>query len=268
MWKWIAVTLLIFGIWLQPIFVRAGTTADVTVTATGFIVTAPGGLVLTYINPYQVQIDWTKGTGADNTMVRGAVGRLPTSRTDGYLVYYGTGITANDTGVSFEETAAPIYYRAWSQNAGGVYEETGIWSFIEGGGMTLIALILLCLALSILTLWKPNFIFGLISGGIWIGLIAYTRLNPIVGTTHGDSFDTIFLLVCMGISVVLPLYGFRKERDNRNREQLEYTPKEERRVAAIRQTRAVRHGTSREYGTSPEEYQEKVHHILHPKKRR
>lgn len=134
--------------------------------------------------------------------------------------------------------------------------------------MTIYWILLFCIALSVFALWKPNFIFGLISGASWILPIAYTRMFPFVGTVRGDAFDSIFLLVCLGIVVVLPLYSFGKERDNRNREQLEYTPKEERHFASVRQSRAVRHGTSSEYDTSPEEYQDKIHHILHPKRKR
>ncbi len=146
--KWL-ITLTLLIAWIIPTPVFAATSAEVTITASGYIVGAPGGLTLTYISDYEVGISWTKGSDAVNTMVRGAVGRVPKNRTDGYLVYNGAGTSTSDTGVSLDETAAYIYYVAWSQNAGGLWEDTGVSGFIGGAGMLLIAIVLLVLGLTI-----------------------------------------------------------------------------------------------------------------------
>jgi len=141
-------------------------------------------LTLTYISDYEVGISWTIGEGAENTMVRAAVGRLPESRTDGYLVYYGDGTSTSDTGVSLDETAAPVYYRAWSQNSAGGWEDVGTSSFLEGLGVTILAISIICLGLMI-----AGFVFKstpmLLSAGMgWVlfGVLMY-----------GKAFDNEFM---------------------------------------------------------------------------
>lgn len=58
-----------------------------------------------------ITVAWSKGTGAQNTYVRGEDGSYPTDRADGYLVYNDTGVTDTDTGLTGGHT---YYYRAWS----------------------------------------------------------------------------------------------------------------------------------------------------------
>lgn len=172
MWKWLVVCAILITAVLIPTSALAGTTADVTITATGIVVGAPGGLTLTYISDYEVGISWTKGTDAENTMIRAAYGRTPGSRTDGYLVYYGPGDgqeeIISDTGVSLDETATPVYYRAWSQNASGGWENEGVSGFIEGIGVTTIAFIILALGVVGIAMWKKHLLLYLVA---FIGLI-------------------------------------------------------------------------------------------------
>lgn len=176
MWKWfIALTLLI--ILLVPIPVLAATSTDITVTAVGWICEAPGGLTLTYISDYEVGISWTKGEGATNTMVRAKYGSAPTSRTDGYQVYYGDGTSTSDTGVNFDETVSQVYYRAWSQNATGVWEETGVSDLIEGVSMILIALIILAMGFTITSYIFKKGMLAFAGAGAWMiaGVYCLTR---------------------------------------------------------------------------------------------
>ncbi len=135
--KWIAPLIAVI-LSLFPVPIMAGTSADVLITATGVIVMAPGGFTLTYVSDYEVGIDWIPAVGSTNTMVRAAVGRYPTSITDGYLIYYGDGSSATDTGVSLDETAASVYYRAWSEKSG-AWSPFWAESTIEGVGVTILA---------------------------------------------------------------------------------------------------------------------------------
>ena len=185
--KWLVIlVLLVLGTLLGTVPVLADSSGDITVTAIGFICDAPGGLTLTYVSDYEVGISWTKGTDAVNTMIRAKYGSAPMSRTDGYLVYYGDGTSASDTGVSLEETAAPIYYRAWSENAGGLWEEEGISDFFEGGGMTLIALFLFAGILSWLGL-RSNFVLLRLMGGAgWLAMFVYWISSPPSAITKGS----------------------------------------------------------------------------------
>ena len=66
-------------------------------------------------NGTQIDLVWTKGEGAQKTMIRRKIGGFPVDRDDGDLVYFDTGTSFSDTGLSPLTT---YYYRAWSQVTG------------------------------------------------------------------------------------------------------------------------------------------------------
>lgn len=192
--------LLLAGLMLLfPSPAGAATTADITITATGIVVAAPGGFTLTYVSDYEIGIDWVKAVGAENTMVRAAVGRYPETITDGYLVYYGDGTSATDTGVSLDETAAAVYYRAWSETAGGVFSPVWAEGLMEGIGVIIvgIAALILVAIIGLGLAWsQKNVIFAIIGTFVMLmaGFFSYTKIE-----TDGDLFWGFFL-GCMGMA--------------------------------------------------------------------
>jgi hypothetical protein len=272
--KWLIILgLLILSLALGATPVLANTSEDITVTATGYVVGAPGGLTLTYISDYEVGISWTKGTDAVNTMVRAKYGSAPTSRTDGYLVYYGDGTSASDTGVSIEETAAPIYYRAWSQNAGGLWEEEGISGFFEGGGMTLIALFLFAGILSWLGM-RSNFVLLRLMGGAgWLAMFIYWISSPPSAITKGSPAHTAIAVVLIGMTVAIPLVGLGREvstqKDYRTGLHTETTGAFHFKVPEwMKVGEESPEEKSQKREASLEEYREKMHRALYPKRRK
>jgi len=207
LWKRFAIILAVVCLGLMPTVALAAN-PTVTITVSKWIVGLPSGLTLTYVNDYEVQIDWTKGIDAENTMIRAAYGRVPESRTDGYLVYYGDGTTTSDTGVNFEEGVADVYYRAWSQNAGGFWENVGVSDFMENPYMLLAILGFLALGLFIATfaLKSGRVILSFSSAGAWmlLGVYSYTRFVDL-----WDIYYSLFwlsmglVLVCVLIPVIL-----------------------------------------------------------------
>ena len=189
--RWLIIIAIAFALLLIPSPTLAATSADVTITAAGYICGAPGGFVLTYISDYEVGISWTKGADAENTMIRAKYGSVPTSRTDGYQVYYGSDNSTSDTAVSLDETATPIYYAAFSQNAGGGWEEVGVSGFLEGMGMTIIAIAMIVLGLTIAAFVFKQPLLMLAGALGWI-IFAFLMFNkPIEGN---DYLPTAFLL--------------------------------------------------------------------------
>lgn len=71
----------------------------------------PSSLLATPISESQINLTWTKGEGAEKTMVRYKKGSYPTSRSDGTQVYFDTGTSYSHTSLDADET---YYYRAWS----------------------------------------------------------------------------------------------------------------------------------------------------------
>ncbi len=93
---------------------------------------APSNLVCVVQSSSQIDINWTKGTGATKTMVRRKVGSYPSDVTDGDQAYYGTDNNFNDIGL---DPGKHYYYRAWSW-----VEGSDIWSddYAEDNAWTLI----------------------------------------------------------------------------------------------------------------------------------
>jgi hypothetical protein len=77
---------------------------------------APTSFTATAVSSSQINLSWTKGSGAYYTMIRRSTTGYPTSPTDGTQVYYDTGTSYNDTGLTAGTT---YYYSAWSR----AYEE-------------------------------------------------------------------------------------------------------------------------------------------------
>lgn len=71
---------------------------------------APSNLTIDAATNSWINLSWTEGTGANNTVVVRKEGSPPTSMSDGDEVYNGTASFYNDTISSFKE----FYYAAWS----------------------------------------------------------------------------------------------------------------------------------------------------------
>ena len=93
--------------------------------------TIPGDpLNLNAYNPTRTTIDlsWTNGAGADKTRIQRKTGSYPTSLTDGTQVFFDTGNSFTDTGLSFQTT---YYYRAWAYDSESSLYSTGYSSDSE-----------------------------------------------------------------------------------------------------------------------------------------
>ena len=199
---------------LVPTPVRADTSFDVLVTATGIVVDAPSGLTVYYISDYELGISWTKAVSANNTIIIAKYGSYPVDRTDGYQVYYGMGENCSDVAVNLEETASTIHYRAWSEDTDGIWSPVYAEANWESIVMTLIANVLsqlaqllfplLALAIfSALAFWKPNPLLFMMAAGtsLMLGLDWYDVYTTNIGLTISLMLMA-YALVCLG-------YAFR-----------------------------------------------------------
>ncbi len=77
---------------------------------------APSSFTATAVSSSQINLSWSKGSGAYYTIVRRSTTGYPISTSDGIQVYYDTGTSYSDIGLT---TGTTYYYSAWSQ----AYEE-------------------------------------------------------------------------------------------------------------------------------------------------
>jgi len=194
--------------------------ANITITVAGWACDYPGAFTVTYISDTEVELSWVAGLAANNTMVRAAYGRIPASRTDGYLVYYGSNTTATDTALNLDDTASTIYYRAWSESATGIWEDVGATGFMEGPAMKLIAFVIICLGMMVFA-WhtrKTSMLF--MSVGCWAAWTAYN-----FGLSDG-TFDyyRMFAWVGIGLIVLCLLQAISVNNANRPKPEPEVEP--------------------------------------------
>lgn len=191
---------------------EAATSDQVTVTATGLVVGAPGGFTVYYISDYEVGISWAKPEDAVNTMIRAKYSDYPTAPahgyepTDGYLVYYGPAENASDTAVSLDETATPVYYRAWCEDAEGNWSPLYGEGEMEGIGMVLIALIILAIGFMVLSYVFKRMEMMFAGAGAWIvlGFYAFTRSESSSPAQITDIYMGLFWL-CIGLTITCAL---------------------------------------------------------------
>ena len=110
-WKSLVALIVLAVTILSPTAISAADLEGVVVEAVPYA----GGEILnftaTMISDTQVDLSWTRASGAVNAMVRAKYGEMPMSRTDGYLVYEGALEVATDNSMNFDETASILYYR-------------------------------------------------------------------------------------------------------------------------------------------------------------
>lgn len=192
----------------------AASSEDVTITVTGIVVDAPGGFIVFYVSDYEVGLAWTKPTGANMTMIRAKYGSYPTSRIDGYQVYYGSGESCSDTAVSLDETAIEIYYIGFSETASGQWSPLYAQGFLEPPAVKIIAFIILALGVTAIAFWSKRRPLCFLSMASWLGFGFYAFNQTYTGNEY---LDDLFLwiglvgaLICM-FEIVLVTRGMRPE---------------------------------------------------------
>lgn len=167
------------------------------------IVGAPASLTLTMISEHEVFISWEAGTNACNYMVRGAVGRVPEDRNDGYQVYYGSALNTTD----WVDETETVYYRVFSQGCTEIWETTGIWDLIGGNPVVLIAILAFCGIISFIAMRSSFFGLKLMAGASWFGFFIYFQGNPPSIIEEGSGAHVALMVIAIGFGVMIVLSG-------------------------------------------------------------
>lgn len=258
MWKRIIVSLVV-GLSLIVGVCSMAYAAIITVTA------IPGTGVLTftatYISETQIDLAWTVAPTVDKVMVRAKYGVAPadipdmaTAPTDGYLVYYDTGLSTSDTSMDFDQNPGPLYYKAYAQHADGSWVVRSPLAWKESQIMTLIFFAVVAGILSFIGAKSSFYILKILAGIAWWALDFYWISSPPSNIVKGSPVDQviIMLLVIVGLAFMLmPLWytpsengkekgmGFKFPFQKTSEEEEEYrfrnAPSRKERTAAYRE---------------------------------
>jgi len=114
---------------------------------------APTDFTISQAGPSSIIISWTKGQGANTTIIRASADGYPSSVADGYGVYSDNGTSVTIDGFAFDLSAS--YFRAWSHNEYGYSLD-----YAEGsvGNPIGISAIVFAVGLCGFALWKKGWI--------------------------------------------------------------------------------------------------------------
>lgn len=235
--------------------VLAALSVDVTVTWTpAGALFPPTDFVATVIDNDTIRLTWIPDVMAVTTHIRGKVGSYPVNVLDGYEVYNGAGNTVDDNSVNLDETAANIYYIAYSVDGGGVHSINYAQANAGGTGMTMIAFFGGALIMTWIGMSNRTYgILKFLSGVFWFAVLAYwlNGLRP-AAITAGSPADQIIILFLFGIglAVMLMPWWYDKDKngkDTRGRFRLPFSDDDEdempERYAPTRQERSVAYST-------------------------
>lgn len=167
------------------------------------------------ISGNNINLSWTLGLGAVDTIIIRGDSTYPISLTDGTQIYNGTGTSYIDLNMNSE--SASHYYSAWSfDNITGLYSLTYATTLGGGSGMALIGLIILAGILTWFAITKIP-VLGIVVFGLAIGLAQYIHSNPLPGIAIGSSVDTIITICLWGWGIMVALYCSGKVFSNDGR---------------------------------------------------
>jgi len=168
---------------------------------------APTNFRATQTGPGSYNLTWTQGIGANWTIVRGSEDGYPTSITDGYLVYNGTGEYVGVSGLDVSSTS--YYYSAWSENVHGIslsYARTRIQGAVS---IAFIALMIIPLGLTAAMFATKNMMLGFPCGIFWGVLGGYAYLQ----STSTWDWQYLLFFACIGMVMfsILVAYTLRRK---------------------------------------------------------
>jgi hypothetical protein len=227
--RFLIIILCIIGFILStPIPAYAATSSHVTVTAYGYICDIPGGFTLTYISDYEIQIDWIKGNGSINTMIRSGIYGYPLNISDGSLVYIGNGTTCIDTVNIIDNN---LFYSAWSQSVGGAW--TGLYAKKEDSFMSqsymFMGMIVIAIAVTFFAFKARHILINLGAAISWLSILLFVFSNDksfVISNPWVTAFSLGLFCLIIGVLVMylgkeIDQYGrmVKRQKDDRNDEQ-------------------------------------------------
>ena len=221
---------------LDAVPALAATTAVVTILGIPAFTAGITSFTVTYVSDTEMDLNWTVGAGVENVMVRAKYGTPPTNPpdintapSDGYLVYYGSDLSAVDTSMDMNQNAGTLNYTAWAQKLDGTWNLVPKTNSQESREVVLIALLGLSGGLSFFAIKGKNILLAVLASISWLIVFAYNQSTPIAGFIKGSSGDTFVEVLLIGLMITIPLcaWSFRKnEKVKEERENVDWNTKQ------------------------------------------
>ena len=212
--KFLLVISAVIMVVMMPVAVLAGNTATM-VNAPAYSVGITS-FTVTYVSDTEMDLNWTYDATVSNVMVRAKYGSYPanppnssTAPSDGYLVYYGSGLSAVDTSMNLNNNPDTLYYSIWGQKA------DGSWNLIPSTGSEesreMIGLLLGFLSVSLLIagmVLKKSWVMWF-SIPFWVILSIYMAYYQSMG--FPASAQHSFLFIGIGATVAIAFGAIRMQ---------------------------------------------------------
>ena len=205
---------------LNAVPVLAATTAIVSILG---IPAYSGGILsfnVIYTSDTQMNLNWTVGGGVANVMVRAKYGSYPsnppntsTAPSDGYLVYYGSDLSAIDTSMDMNQNAGTLYYSAWAQHADGSWYVVASTKSEESKEMILLSFIGLFIGLLVVNVMARNSFtpIKLMAALAWVIPLMWVIGNPPSFITAGSGIQNAIIVVLIGMLLICAIAAFRRQ---------------------------------------------------------
>ncbi len=269
--KIIRILIILAVVLLHIVPCYAGSSDHVVITMVPAITGGLSFFTITYVADTNMKFDLGYEPTADHIMIRGKYGGYPidipsgnVTPSDGYLVYYGNGVTTNDTSMDFDQNPGPLYYKVWAQKLDGSWFVNTATGNEESRQMTLLAIIAIAGLLTFAAIWSKNMLVAIAASGGWIATWVVFTNHPPYGASPGDTTQEVLLIVAVAAALAVPWYVVFRERSSRELDEI--TDRSE----GFSVRRFLNHGdlgnrnAPKPHRETLEEYQAKVYRSLHP----
>lgn len=203
----------------EPAFATSPT-ADVTVTyRPDNGVAAPTDLVLVRIDSSTVQATWVKNGSANYTTLAVDAEEYPVTYNATAPAYFGTATSAN---ISWPSDILELYVSAWGYDEAVPGYSLGYATADIGGdfldgisvALTYFIVLIFCIAMTVITLWKVNVPVAFLTLAAWLGMMAYhlSVNDQLSGITQGGTADVILIQLYWVVGVAIFLVTVQRVR--------------------------------------------------------
>ena len=197
----VSMILVILALAICPHQAEAGPGADVTIKATGLVVSvvrAPKNLVLTIIGRNLVNATWEKGVSSNYTLLLVGEQQYPGLPSENNVIYYGDATSVNFT---WPITDLEVFVSGWGFAADNItYSNAYVQATTGGEGVAQIADAVMVIAGLAGQLFEILLVLGLVAIAFWRGEMLFYFISGVItlfiGLSWLDNYAGVSMALC------------------------------------------------------------------------